>query len=254
MVVEVALEVEVREHLLLLDAKERTELRIRLDRVLVLELVELDIRRDSLRHIGPALLGAIAHTEERAEVVRETRGELEDGGLAGLDLLTLNGLLGLAATLVRILLEAGDALLEALELRNEGADRLTDRVGLREHGLDIVLDGRDGRLRRLNRRGDDGRNDDIRRDGRSRDRRSRLGGSRLGRSRLGGLGRRRRRNRGRRRNRSRRRNLLGLLRDLLRDLRGSGGSRAHYTRCRGTIHGGNTHFAAGPHSILGQGV
>ena len=53
--VEVALEVEVREHLLLLHAKERTKLRIGLDGVLVLELVELHVRRDRLGHIGPAL-------------------------------------------------------------------------------------------------------------------------------------------------------------------------------------------------------
>ena len=91
--VEIALEVEIRQHLLLLHAKERTKLRVRLDRVLVLELVELDIRRDRLGHIGPALLGARGYTEEGAEIVGEGRGELKDGGLAGLDLLTLNGLL-----------------------------------------------------------------------------------------------------------------------------------------------------------------
>ena len=155
MVVEVALEIEIRQHLLLLHAEKRTELRIGLDRVLVLELVLLDVRRDGLGHIGPALLGAIANAEEAAEVIGERRGELEDRGLAGLDLLTLNRLLGLATALVRILLEAGHALLEALELRDEGADRLADRVGLREHGLNIVLDRRDRRLRSLNRRSDD---------------------------------------------------------------------------------------------------
>ena len=51
MAVEVLLEVEVREDLIILDAEEGLELRIRLDRVLVLEVVRLDIRRDRLRHI-----------------------------------------------------------------------------------------------------------------------------------------------------------------------------------------------------------
>jgi len=49
--VEVLLEVEVREDLIILDTEEGLELRIRLDRVLVLEVVRLDVRRDRLRHI-----------------------------------------------------------------------------------------------------------------------------------------------------------------------------------------------------------
>ena len=49
--VEVLLEVEVREDLVILDTEEGLELRIRLDRVLVLEVVRLDVRRDRLRHI-----------------------------------------------------------------------------------------------------------------------------------------------------------------------------------------------------------
>ena len=91
--VEVALEVEVRQHLTILHAEKRRELRIGLDGVLLLELVELDIRRDRLGHIGPALLGTSGYTEEGTEIVRERRGELEDRRLARLDLLTLNRLL-----------------------------------------------------------------------------------------------------------------------------------------------------------------
>ena len=49
--VEVLLEVEIREDLIILDTEEGLELRVRLDRVLVLEVVRLDVRRDRLRHI-----------------------------------------------------------------------------------------------------------------------------------------------------------------------------------------------------------
>jgi len=49
--VEVALEVEVRERVLRSDTEERLELRVRLDRVLVLEVLLLDVRRDGLRHV-----------------------------------------------------------------------------------------------------------------------------------------------------------------------------------------------------------
>jgi len=88
--VEVALEVEVGERLTVLHTEETLELGIRRDVVLVLEVVLLDIGRDGLGDIGAALLGALGHTEETAEVIGERGRELEDRGLAGLDLLTLN--------------------------------------------------------------------------------------------------------------------------------------------------------------------
>ena len=90
MTVEVALEVEVRQHLTILDAEERLELGIRRDVVLVLQVVLLDVGRDGLRDVGAALLGALGHTEEAAEVIGERRRQLEDGRLARLDLLALN--------------------------------------------------------------------------------------------------------------------------------------------------------------------
>ncbi len=49
--VEVALEVEVREYLVVLNTEKRLELGVRLNRVLVLEVVRLDVRRDGLRHV-----------------------------------------------------------------------------------------------------------------------------------------------------------------------------------------------------------
>ena len=50
-VVEVLLEVEVREDLRVLHAEERDELGVGLDRVLVLEVLLTNIRRDRLRHV-----------------------------------------------------------------------------------------------------------------------------------------------------------------------------------------------------------
>ena len=79
--------------------------------MLVLELMELDIGRDRLGHIGPALLGPRRYTEEGAEVVGKGRRDLEDGELARLGLLTLNRLLRPAAALVGLLLEARNTLL-----------------------------------------------------------------------------------------------------------------------------------------------
>ena len=90
MTVEVALEVEVREHLAILHAEEASELGIRRDVVLVLEVVLLHVGRDGLRDVGAALLGTLGHTEEAAEIIGERRRELEDGRLARLDLLALN--------------------------------------------------------------------------------------------------------------------------------------------------------------------
>ena len=58
MAVEVALEVEIRKDVRIRNTEERLELRIRLNRVLVLEVLLLHVRRDSLRDVGAALLGA----------------------------------------------------------------------------------------------------------------------------------------------------------------------------------------------------
>ncbi len=230
--VEVALEVEVREHLLRLHAEERLQLRIGLDGVLVLQLVRLHVGRDRLRHVGAALQGAVGAAEEAAELVGERGGELEDGRLAGLHLLTLHGLLGAAAALVGLLLEAGHALLQALELGHEGADRLAHRVGLGEHGLHVILYGHHGGLRGLHGGGRHGRRRGRRRGGYSGcshgyllGRRRRLLGRRRGRRHSHG---------GRRSHRGRR--LLSLLGHLLGRL-GRRGGRAHYTGCRGSIHG-----------------
>jgi len=72
--------------------------------VLLLQVLLLHGGRDGLGHVGAALLGPVAHTQERAQVVGQGSGDLKDRGLPGLGLLTLHGLLGLAAALVGLLL------------------------------------------------------------------------------------------------------------------------------------------------------
>ena len=102
--VQVTLQVEVRKHIALSHAQQTLQLAVRLDGVLLLQVLLLHVGGDGLRDIGAALLGAIAYTQERAQVVRQSRGNLEDRRLPGLRLLTLHGLLGLAAALVSLLL------------------------------------------------------------------------------------------------------------------------------------------------------
>ena len=102
--VQVTLQVEVRQHVALRHAQKTLQLAVRLDGVLLLQILLLHVGSDGLRDVGAALLGAIAHTQERAQVVRQSRGDLKDRRLPGLHLLTLHGLLGLAAALVSLLL------------------------------------------------------------------------------------------------------------------------------------------------------
>ena len=220
--VQVALEVEVGQQLTILDSQEALELGIRGDIVLVLEVVLLDVGGDGLGHIGPGLLGAIGQAQEGAQLGRKASGHLKDGGLAGHHLLTLHGLLGLAATLVRLLLELSHALLQALELRHQGTHRLTNGAGLGQHGLHIILYGYDGGLGSLH-----GGSHHTRGGGRSHGG-SGHGGSLLLSRLLGGscAGGHGSGHGGRSCNRGD--NLL-LLRNLLGLLGSGGGSRAHYT-------------------------
>jgi hypothetical protein len=236
--VQVALEVEVRQRLTILHTQQTLQLGIRRDVVLVLQVVVLDVLGDRTRHIGAALLAAGGHTQEAAQLRAQRSGRLEDGRLAGS---TIGGLRALttALALVGLLLEAGNALLQALQLSNQGTDRLADSASLGQHRLHVILDARDRRLR-LSGSGRHGRGRGGRRRHRRRGGRRRLLRGRL----LGGLllYRGGRRSRGRHRRGG---NLLSLLRHLLGRL-GSGGSRAHYTGSRGSIHGRNTHHERSP--------
>ena len=127
--VEVALEVEVREALRVSNAKELLERGIRLDVVLVLEALLLDVGGDRLGHIGAAHLAALGLAEEDAEVIAELGGNLEDaeaGRLRNTVLIELRG--GAALALAGILDLTGYTLLELLELGVQGGDGLTEAV------------------------------------------------------------------------------------------------------------------------------
>lgn len=237
--VQVALQVEVRQRLALLHTQQGGELRVRHDGVLVLQVVLLHVAGDRLGHIGAGLLGAVGHAQERAQLVGQGGRDLEDGGLAGLGLLTLYGLLGLAAALVGLLLQAGHTLLQALQLAHQRAHRLAHGVRLGQHRLHIVLYGGSRTLSGLHGRGGHRSHHGRHHDGRRSHGRGLLGGGRGGRGLL--RGGRRSGGRNGRSGSHRRGHLIGLLRHLLGLLHGGG--RTHYTRCRGRIHGGNTHIS-----------
>ena len=78
MLVEVTLQVEVRQLLALRDAEELLERGIRLDVVLVLEVLLLDVVVDRLRDLRAAHQGALALAEEVAELLRDLRRALKD--------------------------------------------------------------------------------------------------------------------------------------------------------------------------------
>ena len=216
MVVEVLLEVEVRERRAVLDGEELLERRIRLDVVLVLEVVLLDVVVNRLRHLRARHERVLGLAEEEAKLLRDLRRALEDRENTGLDLRTLDRRRPPLA-LAGILDLAVDTLVELLDLREHGRDRLLERVEVERDRLEVLIErrrraSRRGNGRRLNgRRGDN----DRRRNGR---------GHRL----LGNLlGRLSNRGRGRRRNGRRNRRSL-LLRNLLRG-NGLGGRGRHYT-------------------------
>ena len=235
--VEEALEVEVRQLLLDRDREELTERGIRLDVVLVLQVLLLDIVVHALRDLRAAHQRAIRLAEELAQLIRHLHGALEDGRGA-LDLDAIDSLdLRAALALARILDLAVHALLELLDLRHHGRRRLAERREVLHHRLEVLIERRrradnrrSGRL--LNRRRGD--NNRRRRRSRNRSRGRRRGLLGLRRLRLN-----RRGNNGRGRD-NRRGNLL-LLRYLLlgnslggggthRNTCGGGRRRGHFTR------------------------
>ena len=233
--IEVALEVEVREVVRIGEAEELLERRIRLDVVLVLEVLLLHVVVDLTRHVGAGDEGALGLAKEHAELISDLRGDLEDRGTAGLGaLLALS--LDAAAALARILDLAVDTLLQLLDLSDHCGDNLTETREATENDLEIVIEAGGRRLsgdlsgssydRRSNNRGS------------HRDRGSlslgRLLGNLLLSDRCSGC---RRRN-GRGDNRYRRRSNL-----LLGNTLSSGRGRAHrYTSTGGRIHLKQTHY------------
>jgi len=127
--VEVALEVEVGEALSVSNAEELLERSIRLDVVLVLETLLLDVGRHGLGDIGAAHLAALGLAKEDAEVIAELGGDLEDAEasrLRGTILIELGR--GATLALAGILDLTGNTLLELLELVVKGGDGLEEAV------------------------------------------------------------------------------------------------------------------------------
>ena len=233
-VVEVLLEVEVRERRAILNREELLERRIRLDVVLVLEVLLLHVVVDLAGHVGAGDQSALGLAEEDAELISDLGGDLEDGRTAGLGtLLALS--LDAAAALAGILDLAVDALLKLLDLSDHGGDNLTETSEATENDLEIVIEACGRRLGSdlsgSRNRGGDGRGSHDRRSGRG-SRSDLLGlllsdrGSRCNRGRGGGNYRR-----------HSGRNFL------LRNTLGSGRGRAHrYTSTGGRIHLKQTHY------------
>jgi len=213
-VVEVLLEVEVRELNTLRDGEKLLERRVGLDGVLVLEVVLLDIDIHGLRDLRARHERASRLREELAELIRDLDGALEDRGDAGLRLSALLNL-DAALALTGILDLAVDAAVKALDLAEKRGRRLTERRERGRKNLEVLLKRREGRGRRR------GGNLLDRRRGNNDRRRGGLGGLRG----LRGLGGGRLNRGGDSRNYN-----LRLLGDLLsRGGRLGGGSRAHYT-------------------------
>ncbi len=235
MLVEVALEVEVRQLLALGDAQKLLERGIRLDVVLVLQALLLDVVIDGLGDLRAAHQEALGLAKERAQLLRDLRGALEDGR-GTLDLNAVLVSLDTALALASILDLAMHALLELLDLRHKSSRRLAERAEVRRNRLEVLIErsgGASGNGRRglRNRRADRCNYLGYRR---YRDDSLGLRGL-LGRDRLD----RRNRRGGGHRDRNLRNNLL-LRNRLLRDL--STNRSVHHTGTRGILTGHFTHY------------
>ena len=223
--VEVLLEVEVRQGLTLRRGQELLERRIRLDVVLVLEALLLDVGRHRLGDVGARHLRALGLAKEGAEVISQLGGDLEDreAHRLGLTIGIERGRTALA--LASILDLAGNTLLELLELGVERGDGLAHRGECRHHRADLITNSLLRHLGISNRRNN-------RRNYRRRRRGSNLGLDRGLASDLLGLGRRSGDNRGRGSNRGR-----GLGSILLSNTlsSGLGGGGVHCTSSGGRI-------------------
>ena len=189
---QVALEVEDLELILLRQRQQLAQGRIRLDDLLVHQLVGLGVAADLRRHLRAGERRALRDTEERAERVRDGRRLREDRLLLDDRLTALrDGGSATAATLRRLLDLTGDLLLELLHVREDGGEHRTQGVDLLHEGGKVLHDvngirrrggGNGGSDRGGNRRRNGGRGSDHLRGGSG----SRGGGgSLLGRGTLG---------------------------------------------------------------------
>ena len=138
MTLEVLLEVEDGEAVRLREAEELTERGIRLDGLLVRELVVLCILHDATRDIRAADLSARGEAEEDAEILCDLNRLGEDRCGVGLLLAigTDSASLAAAATL-GLLLKAGNLLLHLLHLRRELIEGDTERIELDEESGEV---------------------------------------------------------------------------------------------------------------------
>jgi hypothetical protein len=156
---QVALEVEDLQLIRLLERKELAQRTIRLDDLLLHQVVVLGVLADRRRDRRAREQGALRDTEERAERVRDGRRLREDRLLLGRSLTALrHGGSAAAATLGRLLELARDLLLELLHVRQDGAEHRTQGVDLLHKGVkvlddvDLLGDGGNGRRRNGGRR------------------------------------------------------------------------------------------------------
>jgi len=167
---EEALEVEDLELILLRQRKQLAQRRIRLDDLLVHQLVGLGVGADLRRDLRAREQGALRNAEERAERVRDGRRLREDRLLLHDRLTALRyGGSATAATLRRLLDLARNLLLQLLHVREDGAEHRAQGVDLLHEGGEVLddvdlLNGRrdgggrrngDGGRRRGGDRGDD---------------------------------------------------------------------------------------------------
>ena len=235
-VVQVALQVEVRQLVLNGHLEQLAQGRIGRDVVLRLQVLLLDVVVDLLRHVGARDERARGVTEELAQLIRDLRGDLEDGRTALGRLLTLGANTALA--LAGILDVAVDTLVQALDLRDGGRRLLAERRQGGEDRLQVLI-------QRRGRRGGDG-GSGIR-NGRSDNgwrgnnwRRSGDGSLRSGLATLGYRGSSRRRNGSGSGNRGNNRHgnggIIGLLGNNTLRLRRGSSRGAHNTSRGGSIH------------------
>jgi len=140
--VEVALEVEVSQRLTFRDGEELAQRSIRLDVVLVLELVGLYILVDGLGDLRAAHESSGRATEESEELGGDLSRALEDGR-STLDLYTILINLHAAAALASILHLAVNTLLQLLDLGEESGGSLTERVQVARNSLEVVIESGD---------------------------------------------------------------------------------------------------------------
>jgi hypothetical protein len=139
--VEVLLEIEVGQSLTSGDGQELAESSVRLDVVLVLQALFLDVGGNGLGNIGARHLRTLGLTEESAEVVAQLGRDFKDGEASRL-LFTIGTLsASTALTLTGIFDFTVDALVELLELTVESGDNFTEAVELSNHAADFITNG-----------------------------------------------------------------------------------------------------------------